>query len=167
MNNITTFDASRGTVVWGVNWFRKDALSRLLDDLLMKEKTGYSQETCNKVSETIGKIVNTAAGLPDHSWWRKSILSEIEGFLKIYENWNNHEGEEQKKVEGRKKELKKLRVKRNKLATRIRKNMHIIQNDLDLSIVDSMYEALSDLVKAFPEVFTSLAKALNRYIDRK
>ena len=167
MNNSTVLDASRGTVVWGANWVRQDALSRLLDDLLVQEKTGYSQETCDKVSKAIGKMANAAAGLPDHSWWRSSIVGELEGFLKIYEDWNNHEGEEQEKVEGRKKELKKLRAKRNKLATRMKKNLHIIQNDLDLAIIDSMYEALSDIVKSSPEIFTSLAKALNRYIARK
>ena len=167
MGDSTALDTSRGTVVWGINWVRQDALSRLLDDLLEQEKTGYPHETCGKVSEAIGKIANAASGLPDHSWWRRSIVSELEGFLKIYEDWNNHEGEEQEKIDGRKKELKNLRAKRNKLATRIRKNQHIIQNDLDLSVIDSMYEALSDLVKSSPEIFKSLAKALSRYMARK
>ena len=167
MNENTVLDASRGTVVWGANWFRQDALSRLLDDLLEQEKTGYPQETCDKVSEAIEKIANAASGLPDNSWWRKSVLGELEGFLKIYIKWNNHEGEEQEKIEGRKKELKNLRAKRNKLATRIRKNQYIIQNDLDLGVIDSMYEALSGLVKSSPEIFKLLAKALKRYIDGK
>lgn len=167
MNKNTALNASRGTVVWGINWFRQDALSKLLDDLLDKEQTGYSQEICDKVKEAIGKIANLSSGFPDHSWWRKSILSEIEGFLKIYEKWNNHEGDELEKIAGRKKELKNLRSKRNKLATRIRKNQHIIDNELDLKLVESIYKALSMLVESFPETFTSLAKALNRYVTRK
>lgn len=167
MNNEIVLDASRGTVVWGVNWLRSDGLAKLLDDLLEQESTGYSQEICDKVDEALGKIANQASGLPDYSWWRKSILSELEGFLNIYRKWNNHEGAEPEKVEGRKRELKNLRTKRNKLATRIRKNQHIIQNELDLSMVDSMHEALGELVKAFPDVFKSLAKALERYASRK
>ncbi|MBL1267923.1 MAG: hypothetical protein COA87_009280 [Halomonas sp.] len=167
MNDKMIFDASRGTVVWGVNWFRRDALSSFLDDLLEKERAGYPQAICDKVYDELEKIANQAAGLPDYSWWRKSILSELEGFLDIYREWNNHEGPEPEKVEGRKKELRNLRRKRNKLATRIRKNQYIIQEELDLRVIDSMYESLSRLVKSFPDVFKSLAKALERYIRRK
>ena len=167
MSELAIVDGSRGTVVWGINWFRADALARLLDDLQEQEKAGYAKPTCEHVQLALGKLVNSATTIPDGSWWRSAIWEELQDFCDIYERWNNHEGFAPEKVKARKAELRALRNKRNRIARKIRGNQFIIQNELDLKLIDAMYDSLSELPKLFPDIFKALASAIKRFEDRK
>lgn len=57
--------------------------------------------------------------------------------------------------------------RRHKMATRIRKRQHILSKDLDLKVVDGMYEALAELPKALPDIFKNLSKAIGSYKQRR
>jgi hypothetical protein len=167
MNTEVTIDASRGTALWGINLFRADALSQLMNDLLHREKVGLLDEQCEKVKLALGEIVNIASSIPDGSWFRGAIWQEMQDFADIYSNWNSHYGNDPEIIQRRQLELRKLRDKRNRIARRIRKNQHVLQNELDLQLVDNMYAAFGNLVRALPEVFVNLAKAIDRFTDRK
>lgn len=167
MGNELVVDASRGTPLWGINLFRADALSQLMNDLLHREKLGLLDEQCEKVKLALGEIVNVASSIPDGSWFGGAIWQELQDFADIYANWNSHYGNDPAIVQRRQSELRKLRGKRNRIARRIRKNQHVLQNELDLRLVDDMYAAFGKLVHALPEVFVNLAKAIERFAERK
>lgn len=167
MSTDITVDASRGTALWGINLFRSDALSQLMNDLLHRERIGLLDEQCDKVKLALGEIVNIASSIPDGSWFRGTIWKELQDFADIYSHWNSHSGNDPDIVQRRQTELRKLRDKRNRIARRIRKNQHVLQNDLDLQLVDNMYAAFGKLANSLPEVFVNLAKAVERFMDRK
>jgi len=158
--------ASRGSVVWGINLLRSDALSRLLDDLVDLEETGLRREDCRKVAIALEKLANQASSVPDHTWWRHTIYGEVEKFKEMYDQWNYNEGSNSEAIYRRKVALKELRARRNLLATTIRKNQYIIQEELDLALVDSMYSALRELNLALPALFKNVGKAVARYYSR-
>jgi hypothetical protein len=167
MGNELVIDASRGTALWGINLFRADALSQLMNDLLYREKVGLLDEQCDKVKLALGEVVNVASSIPDGSWFRGAIWQELQDFADIYTNWNSHYGNDPAIVQRRQLELRKLRDKRNRIARRIRKNQHVLQNELDLRLVDNMYAAFGKLVHSLPDVFVNLAKAIERFTERK
>ena len=167
MSNELTIDASRGTGLWGINLFRADALSQLMNDLLYREKVGLHDEQCDKVKLALGEIVNLASSIPDGSWFRGTIWEELQDFADIYTHWNSHYGNDPAIIQRRQDELRKLRNKRNRIARKIRKNQHVLQNELDLQLIDNMYAAFGKLVQSLPEVFVNLAKAIERFSVRK
>ena len=171
MNQNQEISSNRGTVLWGVNRLRSDALVALLDDLTVQERNGISDSQCNQVKIALGFLVNSATAIPDENgWWRTTIWQELQEFLEIYEKWNSHSGNGDESVKRRRIALKKLRGKRNRIATKIRKHQFIIQSELDLKLVESMYDALGKLAKAFPDVFVQLGAAVSRFrqgIDKK
>ncbi len=153
----------KGSVLWSVNRFRSDALGSLLDDLVVLEDLGLDEALCKKVRMALARITNAATELPDDAWWKRQIWKELQSFETIYEQWNNIDGEGKDKREARKEKLRQLRKRRNKIATKIRKNQYILQNELDLKLVRDGYEALGDLSKALPEIFKNLAAAVGRF----
>ena len=159
--------ANRGSVVWGFNAFRRDALVNLLNDLLERKENGLNKTECDLVAKAIGKIVHIATAIPDGSWVRGAIWKELQNFEKIYERWNSHEGNDPEIVKNRIKELKNLRKSRHNIARKVRKNGHIIDKELDLTLVEDMYAAFGGLVKALPDIFTNLSRAINHFNKRK
>lgn len=160
---MTAINAEVGTPLWGVNKLRADALGALLDDLLALERSGLKEEKCIKVQHALGRLTNAATGIPDGSFWKRQVWKEFEIFEKVYFTWNSIEGERPENIAQRRAYLRKLRKRRSKIATRIRKNQYVIQNEIDLQVVKRGYEALGDLTEALPEIFTNLAKAVGRF----
>jgi hypothetical protein len=160
-------NARQGTIVWGINALRSDGLTRLLDDLVDLENTGLEQKQCAHVKTALSKITGHAAAIPDGSFWRGTIYQEFEAFADVYEQWNSREGVDAHAIAHRKEHLRKLRWQRNRLATRIRLNQFVLQNELDLELIENMYIALGDLAKSLPEIFKSLAEAVARYERRR
>jgi hypothetical protein len=159
-------DASRGTVVWGFNRFRSDALVQLLNDLLDLERVGLSDEdgTCGQVKNALGKVVNVATAFPDGSWLRGSVWSELSKFEQLYIEWNGHDGPDA--TGKRKKTLQSMRKRRHRIAKTIRKNQYIIANELDLELIGDIYNALGDLTRALPDLFKNLAQAVGRFTSK-
>ncbi|WP_041598648.1 hypothetical protein [Hahella chejuensis] len=160
-------DRRRGSTLWGINQFRSDALSQLLNDLLCRENVGFEDAQCDKVKQALGEIVNAATAIPDGNFLQRTVWKEMQDFADIYARWNSHSGNDPKFIKRRQTELKKLRSKRNKIARRMRNNQRILEKELDLKFVEGIYGSMDDLVRALPEVFTNLAKAVERFSQRK
>ena len=151
----------KGSPVWGVNYFRRDALVSLMDDLVEREKEGLADEECQHVQRCLSRLANAAAAIPDHSFWRTTILKEMQGFADIYLKWNSHTGEEAPRK--RRLELSNLRKKRNRLASAVRTNQYILENELDLALVESMYQAMGSLAEVLPEIFKNLGGSVSYF----
>ena len=154
-------DARRGTVIWGFNRFRSDALVQLLNDLLEKENEGLSDNHCEHVTKALGQVVNLATAIPDGSWFKSAVWKELQDFEKLYQEWNSHTGEDA--LRKRKKTLQSLRKKRNRIAKRIRRNQFILENELDLKLIEDMYGAFGQVTRALPDIFRNLAGAVGRF----
>ncbi len=157
----------RGTTVWHLNCLRSDLLPNLLDDLVSAERTGLIEGHCKEVKRALDKVVNSATSIPDGSFWTRSIWKELEGFKEIYDNWNSMFGDHHTAQQHRRTALKKLRKQRHCIAKKIRKHQHILANELDLKLITASHEAMADLVKAVPDLFKELGKAVNRYAEKQ
>jgi hypothetical protein len=161
-------DARRGTALWALNQLRSDALPRLMEDLLIQEPVGLQPDQCNKVENALRRVWIHAGDIPDKiPFLPVSIQNDMEQFLKAYVNWNDPKGTESHSIQKRKKALREMIKRRHAMATRLRKRQHILSNNLDLKVVDGMYEGLSDLPKSLPDIFRNLSKAINNYEKKK
>ena len=131
------------------------------------ETRGLEPAECANVKRALSKIANHAAAIPDGSFWHGSISNEFETFLSLYAQWNSHDGRPDAAAFLRQDTLRELRLARNRIATKIRKNQFILQNELDLALVEGMYTALRELVTTLPSIFRTLAVSVARYDDRK
>lgn len=160
-------DTRRGTALWGLNRLREDALVRLMHDLVDVEIRGLTAEECDQVKTALTKVVTVFSAIPDQSFFRKSIWHEIDNFRRAYEDWNEPKGGEEPARQHRKNSIRKMQKARNAAATRIRKNMRILEKELDLILIEDSYEALGELTKAVPDIFRNLSKAIVRFEARK
>lgn len=163
----SAIDNRRGTALWAFNRLRSDALVMLMNDLVRAQSDGLNEEQCDHVKIVLAQVSNCATALPDGSAIRKAIWQEFQRFEDIYASWNDPKGNYASAQDHRKKELRKLRRCRHKLARRTRKNLHILEDNLDLAIVDAAYGSLEDLIKLAPEVFRDLSKAIKRFAKSK
>ena len=155
--------ATKGTAVWAFDRFRSDALSKILNDLLVLERTGIDEDICKKVQAALGQVINEATSIPDGSFLGKPLWKDLEAFKDTYIKWNDVRGDDDECVEKRKEILKKLRDKRHKVARRARRNQFVLSNELDLEVVNNMYKAMSDLASAVPSIFVQLSTAVTNY----
>lgn len=160
-------DTEQGTVIWGANSLRSDGLARLLDDLVDLEATGLADDACAKVRTALEKLATAAAEIPDGTFWRGAIYTEIEEFSELYTKWNSHQGMDTTAIALRRSALKSLRASRHEIAKRMRANQFILQSELDLKLIEGMYASLRELSLSLPEIFKNLAKAVSRYDNRK
>lgn len=163
---MANIDKSVGSKLWAFDRFRSSALPKLLDDILKYERVGFSEDECNQVRKTLDKILNLCSEIPDKSFFKKSIYSRLLEFKELYIKWNEVKGSDKKSIADRNKILEKLRSKRSQLAKTVRKNSFILENELDLNLLKSIYEALGDLAKALPKIFTNLSKAVSSFFKK-
>jgi hypothetical protein len=152
-----------GTVEWGVNRLRSDALVALLDDLVTLERVGLEEERCVVVRASLARVTNAATAIPDGAWWKTTVWKEFQRFEDLYRQWNDVNGTNPDSVKARAAMLRKLRDRRNRISRKIRHNQFILKNELDLQLVRDSYEALGTVAKAFPEVFKQLGAAIARF----
>jgi hypothetical protein len=153
----------RGTPSWAYNRLREDALVQLLNDLVVAEKKGLNRKQCDLVKEAMAQMVNAATAIPDGSFFTRPIWQDIKKFEDTYWSWNDHKVEDYYAVEHRRKELERLRKIRHKIAKRARKNLAVLDQELDIQLVKNVYEALGNLVTAAPDIFKNIARAIERF----
>jgi hypothetical protein len=104
------------------------------------------------------------------------LFELLEDFSRIYQEWNSddHIHEEVEKCYHRQikvKELRKcryrIRKKELRISKKIKYDQHVIDNELDLKTITSLYECFNALCKEAPGIFKNLSKALARYSSRK
>jgi hypothetical protein len=158
-------DTRRGTAIWAFNEFRRDALTNLLDDLLNLEQQGLPDEMCAQVKKFLGHLTNRAASYPDGSFLKGGLWKEFSEFEERYKRWNDHKGSDANKK--RRKSLRDLRDQRHRIAKKAREHGHILSEELDLKLVNDIYEAAGELPKALPQVFKGLAGSIRRFNRKK
>ncbi|NIW79280.1 MAG: hypothetical protein GWN16_07365 [Calditrichae bacterium] len=156
-------DDSKGTKLWAFDNLRKDVLVRLMNDLSVAQKAGLSDEQCEGVKVMLAQITNTVTAIPDTIVIGRKIWRDFNRFEKVFADWNEIKGNDETTSRQRKKKLDKLRSIRHKLANKIRRNKYILDNQLDLELIKSSYEAVNELVKIAPNTFKELGKALKKY----
>ncbi|MEJ6404945.1 hypothetical protein [Yoonia sp. 2307UL14-13] len=157
----------RNTSVWALNRLREDALPRLIDDLKGQHEEGIPENICDEVKAAHREILDLASTIPDQALFRRSILPLLERYCDLYIQWNDIDGNDDSARKRRAELVKKIRKARLALATQVRKNMHVLENELDISLIDSMYKALNGIVQAAPKLFEKLSGAVTRYMNRR
>jgi hypothetical protein len=155
------FDASQGSVLWGFNKFRSDALVELLNDLVELEKEGLPDQKCTKVRMALSKVVHTVGSVSDHSWLKSFVWNDLKEFEQLYEIWNSHAGDNA--PANRKNTLRRMRRRRNRLARKVRTNQLILSSELDSRLISEIYVSLGELSESLPDVFNHLSLAINRF----
>jgi hypothetical protein len=155
------FDASQGSVLWGFNKFRSDALVELLNDLVDLEREGLPDQKCTKVRMALRKVVQTVGSVSDRSWLKSFIWSDLKEFEQLYEIWNSHAGDDA--PANRRDTLGRMRRRRKRLARKVRTNQLILSSELDSRLISEIYDSLEELSKSLPEVFDHLSLAVNRF----
>ena len=167
MYHVQPADTSIGTEIWAFNRFRQDALSQFLKDILALEKTGIEEEDCEKIRDSLQQISVDASSIPDGTYFSKAIYCEIDDFRKAYTKWNNVNGSNEIAIKDRNIAFEALKKKRHKISKKTRKHQHVLANDLDLKVVDNMYDSFNGLVSLLPNVFNNLGNAVARYHSGK
>jgi hypothetical protein len=152
-----------GGSAWAFNRLRDDALVQLLNDLTMAQMNGLDFATCKLVKDALAMAVNCATGIPDGSFLTRPIWKDMRKFEITYHSWNEPKSPEPDAIAHRGNELQRLRNIRHKLARRTRRNLAIIERDLDIQMIKDVYTGFGNLVTCAPEIFKNLASALNRF----
>ncbi len=156
----------RGTPSWGFKDLRSMMLTNLLDDLKEVETAGLSNEQCNEIKRALSHMVNWATAIPDGSFFNKAIWKVINQFENEYISWNDSSRKGEDAIEHRKKKYQRLRHLRHKIAKKSRKHAHVLNQELDLDLIDDVYKAFGDAVKAAPEVLKNLSSAVKNYFEK-
>jgi hypothetical protein len=155
------FDASQGTVLWGFNKFRSDALVELLNDLVDLEKVGLQDQKCSKVRMALRSVVDTVGSVSDQSWLKSFVWRDLKEFEQLYTIWNSHAGDQA--PANRRDTLRQMRRRRNRLARKVRTNQLILSSELDSRLISDIYGSLEELSKSLPDAFDHLSLAVNRF----
>lgn len=158
---------ARNTPVWGLNLMRRDMLASLMDDLIMCEQQGIHESHCQAVKRALAQLVNQSSAIPDAPIFRSTIWEIFQEFEELYGHWNDVSGSHEGAQQSRRDHIRSLRRTRHRLAVRVRTNMHILDNELDLQLIDSMYAGFTALIKEVPQSFPKVAEAVARYLDRR
>ena len=111
-------------------------------------------------------MVNWATAIPDGSFFSKGIQKVIKQFENEYLSWNEPPDKGEEAIEHRKKKYDKSRHLRHKIAKKARRHAHVLNQELDLDLIDDVYKALGDAVKAAPDVLKNLSSAVKNYFEK-
>lgn len=159
-------DSSRGSTLWSFNYFRKNILTNLLDDLYNLETTGLEDEICNKIQASLEYFGNAATEIPKGGLMTGPIYKDIEKFTNLYQDWNNIKGKDEKSKDKRREARIKLKKQRQIITNKARRLQYELDNNLDQKLLESGYSAISDLTTLVPDLLNNLTKSLNEFVKR-
>lgn len=149
----------RGTNLWKVNYFRKNILTAILDDLYSFEGEGYDDSICETVRNSLGSVANALSVVDDRAFWSKSIDDEVEDLVAVYKLWNGcpkgRVGAEKRNME-----LRNLRQKRRSISTKIKQAQGLLGAEQDQEMMDDVFEAVKGITIAHPSMFKSLERSI-------
>ena len=159
-------DNTRGSTLWSFNYFRKNILTNLLNDLYNLESTGLDDEICNKVQASLEYFGNAATEIPKGGFMTGPIYKDIEKFVELYIEWNNIKGEDQESGLKRKEARQKLKKQRQIITDKARRLQYELDNNLDQKVLESGYRAIGDLVTLWPDLLNNLTQSFNEFVKR-
>lgn len=156
-------DATRGSDLWVFNYDRGRLLTCLLNDLSRLKLVGLDEDNCSKVTFFLECFENSATAISSGGMFAGPIYKDIKAFREVYVDWNKIEGSKERNIEERQIIHDDLKAKRQKISDKCRKIQYLIEKDLDVKILKSGIEAISDLVKAVPDLVIELAKTMKEF----
>ena len=159
-------DNTRGSMLWSFNYFRKNILTNLLNDLYNLESTGLEDEICNKIQASLEYFGNAATEIPKGGLMTGPIYKDIEKFTNLYADWNKIKGKDEKSKEKRKEAHIKLKKQRQIITNKARKLQYELDNNLDQKVLEAGYSAISDLITLVPDLLNNLTQSINEFAKR-
>lgn len=165
-NEPRNVDNTRGSMLWSFNYFRKNILTNLLNDLYNLESTGLEDEICNKIQDSLEYFGNAATEIPKGGVMTGPIYKDIAKFADLYRDWNSIKGEDDKSRDKRRTARLKLKKQRQIITNKARKLQYELDNNLDQKLLEAGYRALGDLTTLVPDLLNNLTKSLNEFGKR-
>jgi len=159
-------DNTRGSTLWSFNYFRKNILTNLLNDLYDLESTGLDDEICVKIQAALEYFGNAATEIPKGGLMTGPIYKDIEKFTNLYEDWNKIKGTDEKSKGNRRDARTRLKKQRQIITNKARKLQYELDNNLDQKLLETGYSAISDLTTLVPDLLNNLTKSLNVFVKR-
>jgi hypothetical protein len=161
-----TVDNTRGSTLWSFNYFRKNILTNLLNDLYNLEATGLDDEICDKIQASLEYFGNAATEIPKGGIMTGPIYKDIEKFAKYYQDWNEIKGADEDNKRNRRDARLKLKKQRQIITDKARKLQYELDNNLDQKLLEAGYRALGDLVTLVPDLLNNLTLSFNEFVKR-
>lgn len=129
-----------------------------MNDLVDSEETGLDPNVADAVTRTLERILNVYSAVPDKSWLNGSLLDSGKRFAKAVESWFKATD-----TAGRKKAMAEIRKSRHRLAVCERKNLTVLEEELDLEIVRECYGAVRKIIGSVPDALANVSRAIERF----
>jgi hypothetical protein len=159
-------DNTRGSTLWSFNYFRKNLLTDLLNDLYDLEATGLDDEICLKIQASLEYFGNAATDIPEGGFMTGPIYKDIEKFASLYENWNAIKGKDEDNKQKRRDVRLKLKKQRQIITNKSRKLQYELDNNLDQKLLEAGYRAIGDLTTLVPDLLNNLTQSFNEFVKR-
>ena len=161
-----TVDNTRGSKLWSFNYFRKNILTNLLNDLYNLEATGLDDEICRKIQASLEYFGNAATEIPKGGFMTGPIYKDIEIFAKYYQEWNDIKGVDEDDRRNRRDARLKLKKQRQIITNKARKLQYELDNNLDQRLLEAGYHAIEGLVTLVPDLLNNLTQSFNEFVKR-
>lgn len=161
-------DNTRGSHLWSYNHFRTRILTSLLNDLIDLENSGFEDDKiCDKIQLALDYFINASTHVPQGGFLSGGPLyKEIENFKNTYVRWNNIKGGKDIHRVERRKRIRELRDKRQKISNKVRKLQYELDNNLDQKILHDTYRAIGNIIGMVPDIFKNLSDSYADYLKR-
>jgi len=157
-------DATRGTAIWGINRLRSDLLPALLADLEKRESEGIESGQCVRVAKTLAQLAESATALSaGEADWKTALYADLTAFQEVFVAHNMDLEDKDEAIKNRVVTLAQLRTIRQKLSDRVRRNLSVIEREVDIRVVESMFAPFRELAKEFPDTLPQLGSAVARF----
>jgi nucleoside phosphorylase len=163
VSNISEFNAQKGSPLWALNRLRSDALSQLIKDLKLQEKSGIHDNVCLSVKEDLYHVIEALGGIPRHLSHGKTLEQVVSKFLEVYSAWNDIRGDSIESVEKRRASIAKLSKSRDRISRVVRGSSFLLGVGLSKESVNAAHQQQSDLVEKYPEIFPNLSRSVSRF----
>jgi hypothetical protein len=159
-------DSTRGSMLWSFNYFRKNILTNLLDDLYDLETTGLGDDICRKIQDFLEYFGNAATDIPEGGFMTGPIYKDIENFTNLYVAWNGIKGEDEDSRKKRMSARQKLKGQRQIITNKARRLQYELDNNLDQKLLEAGYRAIGDLTTLVPDLLNNLTQSFNEFVKR-
>jgi hypothetical protein len=159
-------NSTRGSTLWSFNYFRKNVLTNLLDDLYDLEASGLKDDICRKIQDFLEHFGNAATDIPAGGFMTGPIYRDIEKFTNLYVSWNDIKGEDEESHRKRRSARLRLKEQRQIITNKARRLQYELDNNLDQKLLEAGYRAIGDLTTLVPDLLNNLTQSFNEFVKR-